>query len=164
MSLYDATTSWNELGATKTGIQISVNNTEESFDVDQILGNLSTAPVNWDVSVQTALAEMTLNRLAIAWEGMPVVTDSTPLSGPEKETSVGSPTSYTERRLAVLFQRPNGKIRGYFFRRVVRAPQESAVTHNKTGEQISIPVRFNCLADLSVAEARQRYFMIRDQV
>lgn len=164
MSLYDATSAWNELGATKTGIQISVNNTEENFDVDQILGNLSTAPVTWEVSVQTALAEMTLDRLSLAWEGTPVITDATPPSGPEKVLHIGAPTAYTERRLAVLFQRPNGKIRGYFFRRVNRAPQESAVTHNKTGEQISVPVRFNCIADLSVTEARQRYFTIRDQV
>jgi hypothetical protein len=164
MSLYDATTGWNELGATKTGIQIAVNNSEETFDVDQIRGNIQTQPNDWDVSVQTALAEMTLDRLAIAWEGYPVFTDSTPTSGAEKVTHFGAPTSYTERRLAVLFQRPSGKLRGFFFRKVNRAPQESAITFNKTGEQISVPVRFNALPDLSVSEERQRFFTIRDQV
>jgi hypothetical protein len=159
MSLYDAQSGWNDLGATKTGIQISVNNTEESFDVDQVYGNLDTQPTNWDVSVQTALAEMTLDRLQFAWEGDPVTT----VSG-EKVTYVGTPLTYTNRRLAVLFQRPSGKIRGFFFRKVNRAPQESTVTFNKTGEQISVPVRFNCLPDLSVSEVRQRFFMIRDQV
>jgi hypothetical protein len=164
MSLYDATASWNELGATKTGIQISVNNSEESFDVDQILGNIDTQPTGWEVSVQTALAEMTLERLQVAWEGYPVTTDTAPTSGSEKVVHFGQPTDYTERRLAVLFQRPNGKIRAYLFRKVNRAPQESTVNHNKTGEQISIPLRFNCLPDLSVAEARQRFFTIRDQI
>lgn len=164
MSTYDATVGWNELGATKTGIQITVNNAEESFDVDQILSAIDTVPTSWDVSVQTALAEMTLDRLAVAWEGAPVITDATPPSGSEKVTHVGAPTSYLERKLAILFQRPSGKIRGYFFRKVHRAPQESAVTHNKTGEQISIPVRFNCLPDTSVAEVKQRFFTIRDQV
>lgn len=164
MSLYDAQTGWNELGATKQGIQISVNNSEESFDVDQILGILETQPTAWEVSVQSALAEMTLERLAIAWEGSDVTVDATPPSGSEKVVHFGAPIDYTERRLAVLFQRPNGKIRGYFFRRVNRAPQESSVNHNKTGEQISIPVRFNCIPDLSVAEPKQRYFTVRDQV
>ena len=164
MSLYDATSGWNELGATKTGIQISVNNTEESFDVDQILGNLDTQPVSWEVSVQTALAEMTLERLQVAWEGAPVTTDNTPPSGAEKELGIGAPVDYTERRLAVLFQRPSGKIRGFFFRKVNRAPQESAVTFNKTGEQISVPVRFNCLPDLSISDVKKRFFIVRDQV
>lgn len=163
MSLYDSTTGWNDLGATKTGIQISVNNTEESFDVDQIYGNIDTLPTSWDVSVQTALAEMTLDRLQFAWEGDPVTTQ-TVTSGNEKQTFVGSPLDYTERRLAVLFQRPSGKIRGFFFRKVNRSPQESTVTFNKTGEQISVPVRFTCLPDLSISEPKQRYFMIRDQI
>ena len=48
MSTYDAITGWNELGATKTGVQITVNNAEESFDVDQIYGNISTEPTDWD--------------------------------------------------------------------------------------------------------------------
>lgn len=162
LSLYDAATGWNELGATKTGIQISVNNSEESFDVDQILGTLDTMPTNWEVSVQTALAEMTLDRLQIAWEGVPVVTSS--LDGVNtKVVHFGQPTDYTERRLAVLFQRSNGKIRAYCFRRANRAPQESTVNHNKTGEQISIPVRWNCIPDLSVAEPKQRFFTIFDQ-
>lgn len=162
LSTYDAITNWNELGSTKTGIQISVNNTEESFDVDQITGQLFTAPVNWEVSIQSSLAEMTVDRLSFAWEGAPV-TSATEDGVVTKTTHFGLPTAYTERRLAILFQRPNGKVRGYFFRKAVRAPQESTVNHNKTGEQISVPVRFNCLPDLSVSEPKQRFFTIKDQ-
>jgi hypothetical protein len=39
-TLYDAQADWTDLGATKTGIQISVNNTEEAFDIDQVLGDI----------------------------------------------------------------------------------------------------------------------------
>lgn len=163
LSTFASQTGWNELGATKTGIQISVNNTEESFDVDQITGQISTLPVNWDVSVQTSLAEMTTDRLAFAWEGI-VVAQTTEDGVPVKTAHFGLPSSYTERRLAVMFQRPSGKVRGYFFRRCNRAPQESTVTHNKTGEQISVPIRFNCIPDLSVSEPKQRFFTIKDQI
>lgn len=162
LSTYAAGTGWNELGATKTGIQISFNNTEESFDVDQITGTIATLPVNWEASVQTALAEMTLDRLSFAWEGAPV-TSATEDGVTVKTTYTGLPTSYTERKLAVLFQKPSGKVRAFVFRKVYRAPQESTVTFNKTGEQISIPVRFNVIPDLSVAEPKQRLFMIKDQ-
>jgi len=164
MSTYDVTATWNDLGATKGGIQISVNGTEESFDIDQIQADIRVQPTNWECAVQTNLAEMTLERLAVAWEGSPVVTDATPGSGPEKEMGFGNPLSYTERRLAVLFQRPNGKIRAYIFRKVNRAAQESTINFTKEGEQQTVPVRFKALPDASIADTYKRFFIIRDQV
>lgn len=163
MSTYDAQTGWNELGATKSGVQISVNNGEEQFDIDQIYGNIATEPTDWDYSISTSLAEMTMARLQIAWEGAPVTTDTVG-SGNEYVAAFGNPRTYTQRRLAVLHQRKNGKIRAYLFRLVQRAPQESTINHNKTGEQGTIPVRFNALPDLSIADERQRVLVIRDQV
>lgn len=156
---YDAKTGWVDLGATKTGIQISVNNTEETFDVDQIYGDIDSLPTNWEVSVTTQLAEFTPEKLQVAWEGTSVTTNG----AGEDEISFGAPTSYTRRRLAVLFQRPNGNIRAYSFRKVQRLPQESAVTHNKTGEQIAVPVSFRVLPDFAVTDPKARFFTIFDQ-
>lgn len=158
LSTYDAQTGWNDLGATKTGIQITVNNTEETFDVDQILTDLDSRPTAWEVQVGTQLAEMTLARMQFAWDGGAITT-----VGNEDQMGVGAPTTYIRRRLAVLFQKPNGRIRGYIFRNVQRTPQESAINFAKTGEQQSVPVRFRALADTSVAEARERIFMVFDQ-
>lgn len=160
---YDALSGWLDLGATKTGIQITVNNAEETFDIDQILGDIESAPTGWEVSVGTQLAEFTLERMQVAWEGAAVTTDTTP-DVDEKETGVGEPTAYTRRRLAVLFQRPSGLIRGFFFRKVQRMPQESSITFQKTGEQLSIPVRWRALADPTVSDVRKRFFIVRDQV
>lgn len=159
---YDAQSGWTDLGATKTGIQITINNAEESFDVDQILGDISSAPTGWECSVGTQLAEMTPERLQVAWEGSAITTDV--LAGDdEEEIGFGAPTAYTQRRLAVLFQRPNGKIRAYLFHKVQRTPQESSVTHAKTGEQISVPVRFKVLQDATLSDVQKRFFIIRDQ-
>lgn len=160
---YDAQGEWEDLGATKTGIQITINNAEESFDIDQVMGDIASAPTSWECSVGTQLAEFTPEKMQIAWEGSPITVDTTPDAGSEKEIGFGQPVSYTQRRLAVLFQRPNGKIRGYFFRKVQRSPQESSITHAKTGEQISIPVRWKALADTTVNEVLKRFFIIRDQ-
>lgn len=159
---YDAAAGWTDLGATKTGIQITINNAEETFDIDQQLGDIASQPTSWEVSVGTQLAEMTPERMQVAWEGSAITLDATP-TAPEQEIGFGQPTSYTERRLAVLFQRPNGQIRAYLFHRVQRMPQESSITHSKTGEQISIPVRFRCLADASLTDINKRFFVIRDQ-
>jgi len=81
----------------------------------------------------------------------------------EEELGVGNPDSYTERRLAVLFQRPSGLIRAYLFHKVQRTPQESSVTFAKTGEQISIPIRFKVLADATLTDPLKRFFIVRDQ-
>lgn len=159
---YDAKPGWVELGATKTGIQITINNAEEAFDVDQILGDISSQPTNWECSVGTQLAEATPERLQIAWEGSAISVDATPTE-PEEEIGFGNPSFYTQRRLAVLFQRPNGKIRAYLFHKVQRQPQESSITHAKTGEQISIPLRFRVLADSTHPDPLKRFFIIRDQ-
>lgn len=167
LSTFDALTGWNDLGATKTGIQITMNNTEESFDVDQIYADLDSQPTSWDCAVATSLAEVTPENLQIAWEGS-AVTSATEDGLTVKTVGFGQPTFYTRRRLAVLFQRPflaagALKVRGYLFRYVQRSPQESTIAHNKTGEQQSVPVRFRAFADLSVADVYSRFFVIKDQ-
>jgi hypothetical protein len=169
---YDAMPGWTDLGGTKTGTQISINNSEETFDLDQELGDIASLPNAWEASVGTQLVEATPERLQIAWEGSAITKEViTPAdAGPpaveeeaEEEIGFGTPTAYTQRRLAVMYQRPNGKIRAYFFHKVQRLPQESSITHAKTGEQISVPVRFRVLPDNTVA-LDKRLFIIRDQM
>jgi hypothetical protein len=155
VSTYDAQAGWNDLGATKSGIQVTVNNTEETFDVDQILADIDSRPSGWTVNVATQLAEVNLSRLQFAWEGGTINT-----VGSETQMGVGQPTKYTRRRLAVLFPRNDGGIRSYVFRKVQRAPQESTIDYAKTGQQQSVPVRFNALADASIANVNERFFMI----
>lgn len=174
---YDALDDWLDLGATKTGIQITINNSEETFDIDQSFGDIDSQPTGWECSVGTQLAEFTPERMQVAWEGSAITIDNTAAlvaaSGPEKEIGFGTPTSYTRRRLSVVYQRPPtrlangtleaGKIRLYTFRRVQRMPQESSITHQKGGEQISIPVRFRAIPDTSISDVAKRFFIIRDQ-
>jgi hypothetical protein len=162
VALYDAASGWTDLGATKTGIQITMNNAEEAFDVDQIFADLYSAPTSWECSVGTQLAEMSPQRLQIAWEGSAITVDATPTI-PEEQIGFGQPSAYTQRHLAVLFQRANGRIRAYLFHKAQKMPQESAVTHAKTGEQISVPVRFRVLAETLETDPYKRFFIIRDQ-
>jgi hypothetical protein len=124
-------------------------------------GTLATT--NWEMSVGSALAEVTLEKIDYVWEGG-AITSSVESTGTEKHLTLGQPTSYTQRRLAVLFQRPNQKIRAYIFRKTQRTPQESAFTHQKTGEQATLPIRWKCLADDTVSDVNARFGEIIDQV
>lgn len=159
LSSYDAQSGWNDMGATKTGITVTHNNTEEEFDVDQILTAIDTRPVSYEQSVTTALAQADVEHMQLAWQGGPIVT-----SGLWKRMGVGEPVVYQKKRLAVLFKKANDKLRVHAFRIVTKAPQESALAFNKTGEQQTIPVRFRALADTSIVDVDDRTQVIWDQI
>lgn len=158
LSTYDAESGWFDLGATKTGVTISHNNTEETFDVDQILTDIDSRPVSYTQTVATALAEVSLERLQVAWEAGAITT-----SGTERQMGVGTPTRYIKRRLAVLFLKDNNLLRAHVFRKCNKSPQDSNLVYNKTGEQQSIPVLFTALADTSVSDVYTRVQVIFDQ-
>jgi hypothetical protein len=157
---YDLVDPWVEIGFTKTGINITRNNAEEEFDVDQVTGSIRRRPTNWEMSVGTQLAEATLETFALAWELGPISSVAgTPPALSERHVGLSAPTTYAERLIAVLFQfppEPSGAapataalIRAWVFRRCYRAAQESGMTLQKTGEQVSLPVRWNAQADSS---------------
>lgn len=160
---YDPATGWFDLGATRNGISISINNAETAFDVDQVQGDIGTAPSSWECSVSTELAEVTIENLRIAWEGADITTDTT-VTPNERETGFAGATSYTERRLAVMFQKPSGLITGYFFHRAVRAPQQGTLAFQKGGDAQTIAVQFRVLADPTETDPLKAFFRIREQV
>jgi hypothetical protein len=145
---YDPADPWDEVGFTKTGINITRNNAEEDFDVDQVRGSIKRRPSNWEMSVGTQLAEASLETFALAWElPDPVDVTKTAPALAERHVGLSAPTTYIERMVAVLFQFDSGLIRAWVFRRGLRAAQESGMTLQKTGEQVSLPMRWNALAD-----------------
>jgi len=159
---YAAQGTWKDFGSTREGIQITINNTETAFDVDQVQGDIGTAPDSWECFVATNLAEVTLENLVIAWEGASITTDTVPTPD-ERETGFAGATAYIERRLAVLFQKPTSLITGYFFHRAVRAPQEGTLNFQKGGDAQTIAVRFRALADSTESDPLKAFFRVREQ-
>lgn len=159
LSTYDAMTGWTDAGGTKTGITITNNLTEETFDIDQELVDIDSRPVSYEYTVATALAQSDLDHFQLAWEGGSIVTGAT-----ERQMGVGTRTTYIRKRIAVVFQKSNDKLRAFVFRKAQRSPQESAITYAKTGDQMTVPVRWRALADSSIADNTQRVYMIYDQI
>lgn len=159
LSTYAAQTGWTDLGATKGGITITRNNTEEVFDVDQITGEIDSRPVDWEQTIATNLAEATLQRANVAWE-----TGAVQTSGGVETVGVGNPTLYTKRMLAVVFKKDDDKLRAHVFRKVQRSAAESAIVYNKTGDQITFPVSWRALADTSIVDVQTRVQVIFNQV
>lgn len=154
---------WEDLGATREGIAITVNNAEDSFEVDQVAGEIGSSPTNWESSIATNFAEMTLEKFQLVWEGSAITTDSAPTI-PEREMSFAGATSYTQRRLAVLFRRDNGAILMFAFHKVSRTPQESTVNFQKSGDPITLAMTFKALADATESDPKAQFCKIREQV
>jgi hypothetical protein len=168
-TLYDPMPGWEDVGFTKTGINITRNNAEETFTVDQIRSAIRTRPSSWEMSVGTQLAEASLETFALAWELEDAVDVAAAGGGlAERHMGLGAATSYIERRMCVLFQFPpvpsggsvaapeyDEIIRAWVFRRCLHAAQESGFTLQNTGEQVSLPWRLNCMADGSVPVGEQ---------
>lgn len=158
---YNAKAGWTELGATKGGVTVSTNHTEETISVDQVFGDIDSAPTAWETSVSTALAEMTLEHLQVVWEGSDIETNG----AGERTLGYGQPDEYTKRRLAVLYKAPKtDKIRAIVFRIAQLQPVESSIVFNREGDQMTLPVQFKGLADTSIDDPQKRFFMVYEQV
>lgn len=155
---YDPASGLIDAGFTKTGINITRNNAEEEFTVDQVRAAIRRRPTTFEMSVGTQLAESTLETFQLAWE----LGDITEV-GDERHIGLSAPTVFVERFLAVLFQFEDDTIRAYCFRRAVKASQESGFTLQSTGEQVSLPVRWNMLADTSQSVDEQ-FGVIMEQI
>lgn len=161
---FDAVSPWDDVGFTKTGINVTRNNSEETFDVDQVRGDIKRRPSNWEMSVGTQLAEATLETFQTAWElGDIAAVTKTPPQLDERQMGMGAPSSYRDLMVAVLFQFPDGILRAWVFRKCQRTAQESGFTLQKTGEQVSLPQRWNALADPDAPEGSE-FGMIFEQV
>lgn len=157
---YNAQAGWEDLGATKGGVTISTNHTEETLSVDQVFGDIASSPTSWEASVQTALAEMTLEHLQLVWEGSAITTNG----AGERVIGYGQSDEYTQRRLAVLFKNPKtDKVRATVVRIAQLQPVESSIVFNREGDQMTIPVQFKALADTSIVDPKQRFFMTFEQ-
>lgn len=168
VGLYDAQAAYTDLGATKGGITIARNNSEETFSVDQIQADIMSMPTAWEMSVSASVAQADIDMLGYLWEGGAISLDIT--TG-ERTLPLGTPTSYRQKRLVVLFQRQSvdggttpGAIRAYAFRITQKTPQESSIVHNREGDQATIPFTWKAIADQTVQDPYARFGSIIDQV
>jgi len=167
-TIFDPAGTWTDVGFTKTGINITRNNSEETFDVDQYRGDIKRRPSNWEMSVGTQLAEATLETFQRAWTlGAIAAVSKTGGQRSERQVGLGAPSVYQDLQVCVLFQFPlvtgtYGIIRAWWFRHCQIAAQESGFTLQKTGEQVSLPTRWNALADPAAPEGSE-FGMILEQ-
>lgn len=155
---YDAASGWTDVGATTGGIVITRGFDTEGFTVDQVVGDLGEDITGWNNSIETSLAETSLENFDLAWVGGSIST-----SGNERKLTFGDPANVPQKKLAILFQDRYGFIRLYAFRLVQRAGDDSALTHEKGGDPLALPILFRAFPDTTVTDRDERIFTIFQQ-
>jgi hypothetical protein len=164
--LYDPIGAWFDLGGTKNGVTPSYNNAEEEFTIDQEKAAIGTLPTTHEMAFQTNLVQVTPETLSVAWDMGPVTLNTVP-AVPEKKIGMGTPESYTHRRIAIVHRREVGGLTGllrlHFFRDMTRAPIESSMAYAPTGEQQSVPLRMRAFPDSYITSVYERFGYMLDQ-
>ena len=165
-TLYDAQADWTDVGATTGGIVITRGFETEGYTVDQVQGDLGEDVTGWTNTVETSLAETTPENFQLAWVGSAITTDTTVTTNDEETIHFGDPEFIPQRKLSVLFQDRHGLIRLYAFRLVQRAGDDSALTHEKGGDPLSLPVMFRAFPDTAATGVSRdsRVFTIIQQL
>jgi hypothetical protein len=166
VGFFDPVGAWFDLGATKNGVNPTMNNTEEEFTIDQSKTAIGVLPNEWTWGLTTSLVEVTLENLTLAWDMGPVTLNTTP-TVPEKKSGMGDPDGYTVRRLAVIHRRPTTQgslLRVHFFRKMIRQAAESTLGYAATGDQQSVAFNMRALRDDNVSDPYQTIGYMLDQV
>lgn len=77
---HDLTAGWSDLGATNDGISLTRGFDTEDFEVDQVVGAVDTDITSWAHTLETSLAENTVENRKLALIGG-VIEESTPTMG-----------------------------------------------------------------------------------
>lgn len=156
---------WNDLGATDGGASMSRGFDKETWEVDQVLAAIDEFITTWNMSLETSLAEGSLENFQVAWEAGAISTNAVPTPS-ERTAGMGDPEVITERMIALIVDKRTvsgeGYIKAYVFWKAQLDGADSARAYTK-GEKALIPVVFKILAD-STETAARRFGVIIDQV
>lgn len=134
----------SDIGGTNDGVTITQEDEWSEIHCDQILGPVKKQLISRKYIVNTNLAELTLANLekALGQESGNLVSSSLKLD----EDDPGSTT------LEIIVPCPTGVGNRTFKFDVVYVVGHGELAYKKTGEQVVIPVTFDCLADSSSGE------------
>jgi len=156
---------WNDFGATDGGLSITRGYDKETWEVDQVLGAIDEFITSWKMSLETSLAEASLENLQLAWEGG-AISDNVVPTPSESKLELGAPETVSERMIAFIVDKRKVSgveyVRAYIFWVAKYDGSDSAHAYNK-GEKVLIPVKFTLLADPTELAA-SAFGIVLDQI
>lgn len=137
---------WRNVGFTQEGVEVSVEPDFGEVQTDQTLDTPKMYKQGMRVSVNTTLAEATLENMLVAWGQ-----SSTTLSGTKLTLSAGTlGEAPIERSLAFVGPGPGVKTeRLYYVRRALQV--ESTAHRLSRNDPTAIPVSFRLLPEFSIS-------------
>lgn len=154
--------SWRELGETVDGVKATFDQKTEKFRTDQRTGAVKAVRTEEDVTIETKLAQATLENLADLLGN--TVTDTPASSGSAGYRTLPLHRGAAVKEFALLFRgnSPYGAYtaqyelpRGYF--------DEAAEAEHTQDGFVSYPVKFAALESLTAATEEERFGTLRAQ-
>jgi len=154
--------SWRDVGETVDGVTVTLDQTINEFTTDQRTGPVKATRSEESLTIETKLAQGTLENLADALGN--TVTDTPPGAGTIGTRKLALTRGFAVAEYALLFRgsSPYGDWnaqyevpRGYF-------GGSQAMEHTKDG-QTAIPVEFHALEDLTASTEYEKFGRLIEQ-
>jgi len=142
---------YRDIGATDWGVTLSRWYDKESWEVDQVLWTIDEFVTDWNMGLETSLAETDIENLKLAWN-LDTETVDTVTTPDEATIWINANTEITERM--VIVQVDKRTIAGTIYKRLYvfwRAKYDwSDVSQSfQKWAKVLLPIKFNLLADPS---------------
>ncbi|NJN50015.1 MAG: hypothetical protein HC798_01505 [Polaribacter sp.] len=170
-SPYALAAGWTDFGATDGGITTTRSLEKNELEVDQVLGTIEEEVVDTSMTLETNLAELSLENFQIAWglDGT-IGTNNAPAAGFNNETTLGIGTNNClQDYMIALIQDKRADcsstdryVRIYVYWRAQWSGADSGLTFTK-GEKSILPLTFNLLVDTTETDDRN-FGIILNQV
>lgn len=159
VTLYNAQPGWTDLGVTRGGVRLMRSLSEEGYGIDPNTGYVTMLKSISDVTVEGAMADMTVERMGALWRNE---VDTTPGG----DLRVGGGLAVTKeylRRIVICHPIPSGKIRMYVFPVTSIAAVENSLSFAKSGEQQTLAFKIRAHADPDELRLDLRYFFVLER-
>lgn len=148
---------WTDLGETDGGVKVTSKQKIEGLGTDQRTGNVKATRTEESLTIETNLAQATLENLAQALGGL-TVTDTAPGSGTIGIRHTGFYRGGSVSDYAFLFRAssPYGDFNAQYY--VPRGYFDGDVGADyQKGKKVLIPVKFEALEDLNTSTTSERF-------
>lgn len=160
VGIYEVKNGWYEVGPTLGGITVSNNFTEQTYSIDQLNADIFSIPNGGEMSIAAAVSRIRLETMQMIWEAGSIST----LASGNRHLTFGPPDVLTQRRAAIIYQRPSldggttpGKIQVLYFRITQRSPQETSLVFQKESTQRAPAFTWKVLPDTFITDPKARW-------
>lgn len=158
-----ATAGWVDLGTTVDGTTLHYNFDAEDIQVDAVAAAVDQEITKSESTIETALAELSLENFQRFWEGSTITTKASAVGHVSERTiKFGTPQSQTARKVAFITESIDGKLRAYVFP-ICKRSGDSEQEYKVGGGVTKLPLTLKIFPDLTLPLDENLFYIIEEE-